>query len=260
MLDGAEILMDEPLAGRGIRMLQALADTAPAGSVVTRAYAGKHRLLVLYGVGLAQRLAVFHRHIQSGGHVACWDIGYWDRDDAMRLSIDSLHPTEAQLMLAPRGWRRSIHLQELADPKGPILLVGIGSKSASQFGLKPMEWESAALGRIRRRHGAAAQVWFRPKGKRPVPLGGTTLRHGMPIEEALRGASLVVCKHSNVAVDACIAGIPAECEDGAARALYRGNRTPTAPERAEFLRQLSFWNYRPKEAAQAWGWIERVTA
>jgi hypothetical protein len=24
--------------------------------------------------------------------VATWDIGYWSRDDSMRLSIDALHP------------------------------------------------------------------------------------------------------------------------------------------------------------------------
>ena len=41
-------------------------------------------------------------------------------------------------------------------------------------------------------------------------------RAQVPIDQALRGASLVVCHHSNCAVDAIIAGVPFECEDGAA--------------------------------------------
>lgn len=87
----------------------------------------------------------------------------------------------------------------------------------------------------------------------------TVSRWGMPIDEALRGASLVVCRHSNVAVDACVAGIPVECDDGAAAALYRGNPNPTREQRAEFLRRLTFWEWRPDEAAQAWDWILTVT-
>ena len=35
------------------------------------------------------------------------------------------------------------------------------------------------------------------------------------IADVLNGCSVVVCRHSNVAVDACIAGVPVECEGGA---------------------------------------------
>ena len=46
---------------------------------------------------------------------------------------------------------------------------------------------------------------------------------------------------------------------GLAAALYRGNPSPTREQRAEFLRRLTFWEWRPDEAAQAWAWILRVT-
>jgi hypothetical protein len=227
--DGAEILIDTPMAKRGHRMLQALADTKPAGSIVTTRFAGTHRLLVLYGVGLPWKYTAFRAHRARGGHVACWDLGYWDREEAMRVSIDALHPSAAQLDLAPAGESRcSIDLRADARPDGPVLLIGMGIKSVCLYGLRPFEWERGSDGDRHRFPGRRDPL--APEGRKPTPLVGTTLCHGTPIEDALRGCSLVVCRHSNVAVDACVAGVPVECEDGAARALYRGN--PRADPRA----------------------------
>jgi hypothetical protein len=260
MHPGCEVLMDAPMSRRGKRMLQALADTAPAGSVVTTAYTGSRRVLALYGAGLPARAAVMRAHLARGGRVAAWDLGYWDRDDAMRVSVDNLHPTAAQLALAPAGeTRRPVALREDADPAGPVLLVGIGPKSCDLLGLRFLQWETAALQRIKRSHPGRRVLW-RPKGKRPVQLPGATLAHGQPIEDALRGCSLVVCRHSNVAIDAAIAGVPVQCDDGAARALYATNPAPAPAERAEFLRRLAWWNWRPTEAAQAWAWINKATS
>lgn len=258
MHSGIELLIDSPMAARGRRMLAALADTAPAGTIVTDRYRGGRRLLVVYGVGRDYKFAAMKRQLAAGGHIACWDLGYWDRDDAMRLSIDALHPTEQQLQLAPAtGWRREVEIREDAKAHGHILLVGLGRKSAHMYGLSGYEWERARLARIRREHPERRICW-RPKGKDRDVLPGTDLLAGMSIDAALRGASLVVCRHSNVAVDACIAGIPVECDDGAAFALYRHGSAPTADERREFLRRLGWWNWRPGEADAAWRWMLEV--
>ena len=48
-MHGVEILIDAPMATRGRRMLQALADTAPAGGMISRSYIGTRRVLVMYG-------------------------------------------------------------------------------------------------------------------------------------------------------------------------------------------------------------------
>ena len=74
----------------------------------------------------------------------------------------------------------------------------------------------------------------------------------------MKGASLVVCSHSNVAVDACIAGIPVDCTDGAALALYKDNQNPTVERRLEFLRSLAWWQWSTREAPQAWEFIKGV--
>lgn len=261
MREGWEILADWPsLNAKATRMMRALLEAAPKGAQAVGQYTGTKRLLMLYGPGSPVKLPVVHRHLRQGGRVAMWDLGYWDRGDAMRLSVDALHPTAEQIAMTPVTGRREFTLREDADPAGPILLVGLGPKSVYAYDLRPgQEWERAKVRELRARFPRRQIVW-RPKGHYAVPLQDLQVRHGMPIEEALRGCSMVVCRHSNVAVDACIAGIPVECEDGAAAALYRGNPAPTPEQRLEFLHRLSWWNWSRLEAGAAWDWIERVVA
>lgn len=257
--DGVELLIDPPFCKRAERLMSALAAAAPPLTVVTSRYTGQRKVLVLYGVGLDSRYKAMRAHIKQGGHVAMWDLGYWDREEAMRVSIDHLHPTAAQMAMAPAGeTRREVTLREDGDPKGPVLLIGMGPKSVHMYGLRQLEWERRMVGQIRKSH-PGRQILWRPKGRKVTQILGTKLRHGMPIEEALKGCSLVVCRHSNCAIDAAIAGVPVLTMDGAARALYAEHPTPTREQRAEFLRQLGWWNWRPSEAPQAWDWMMHVT-
>lgn len=258
---GFELLNDGVrLPARAQRFMAAMAAAAPAGTVQTTSYAGKHRGLMLYGPGALHRLPVIERHRKAGGMVAMWDLGYWDREKAMRLAVNTLHPTAEQLAMAPDGpGRREFVLREDADPDGPVLLIGLGPKSVAAYATGgQLAWEAQKAAEIQRRF-PGREIRWRPKGHHPVPLPGTTTVHGNSIEEALLGCSLVVCRHSNVAVDACVAGVPVECEDGAALALYRGNPAPTREQRAEFLRRLSFWEWSRFNAEEAWAWVRRVT-
>ena len=260
MEHGAELLIDAPMAQRGKRMMAALAEAAPAGSQVTRAYTGSHRLLVMYGVGLEQRMQAREQHLAKGGHVVMWDLGYWDREEAMRLTVNSTHPTLQQMACAPAtGTRRPVRLREDASADGPVLLVGLGHKSAAMLGYRTRQWEKNALRWIAQKHPGKRVLW-RPKGRYAEPLAGTTLSHGTPIEQALQGCSLVVCRHSNVAIDACIAGVPVQCWDGAALALYENNPAPSREDRSEFLRRLGWFNWFPREAADAWHFVQRLSA
>jgi hypothetical protein len=213
---------------------------------------------MLYGPGAVRRLPIVRRHVAAGGRVAMWDLGYWDREDGMRLSIDDLHPSAKMLGMAPEGpGRREFVLREDCDPTGPILLIGLGRKSCLAWGYAPLEWEGRKLSKLRAAFPARRILW-RPKGREMVGLGGLDVSHGTSIEEALRGCSLVVCRHSNVAIDACVAGVPVDCEDGAALALYRDGASPSREARFEFLRRLTWWEWRSKEAAKAWKWIQTI--
>lgn len=257
MRDGWELLIDAPMVARAGRYMRAMRAGAPASAVASPVYTGTRRLLMLYGPGAPHRLPIVRRHVARGGRVAMWDLGYWNRERAMRLSVDDLHPSAEHLVLAPEGpGRRSFDLREDADLEGPILLVGLGPKSAWAYGAE--QWASGKVRELRERFPGRRIVW-RPK-KGAEPLDGLPAEIGAPIEEALKGCSLVVCRHSNVAVDAAVAGIPVECDDGAALALYRDNPAPSREQRAEFLRRLSWWNWSIDEAPAAWRWVEKVCA
>jgi hypothetical protein len=252
MLD-CEILIDAPMAQRGKRILQAIADAT--GGTVTQHYRGNRKWLVMYGVGLEKRRRVMRQHMKTG-RVAVWDLGYWDREDHMRLAIDATHPTATALLHSPTEPRKLISLREDADQSGPILLCGIGDKSAESMGLQVGQWERQALQALRKGYPGRPIAW-RPKGRTPRPLDGAMLRHGMPIEDALRGCSMLYCAHSNVAIDACIAGVPVVCTGGAGQVLYGGNPEPPPAQRAEFLARLSWWNWAPSDAAKAVEFIGR---
>jgi hypothetical protein len=120
------------------------------------------------------------------------------------------------------------------------------------------EWERKTLAALRAAY-PGRRVVYRPK--RPEQLDNLPVATA-PIEEVLKGASLVVCRHSNVAVDACIAGVPVVCEDGAAAALYGSDlRRPANPggeERRQFLERLAWWQWKPSEAKLAWQFLLKV--
>jgi len=259
----AEILTGSDVAKRGRRMLEALADTAPIRTRIRTRYVGDCELLITYGLGHPIRRPWSLRHVKSGRHCIGWDLGYWLRDlpdDAgMRCTIDTDHPPQ---WLRPEPPERfdalGIRLREDADPAGPVLLIGIGDKERRMRRDGPMQWERGMLAKLRQAL-PGREIVFRPKRRAGPLLPGMPNNTDEFIEDALRGASLVVCRHSNVAVDACIAGVPVVCENGAASALYGSDicnpRQPTQAERLNFLRSLAWWNWRPSEAAQAWKYL-----
>ena len=156
----------------------------------------------------------------------------------------------------PSGRKRwdehRISLREDADPNGPIVLVGLGRKSREY--LNQPNWEAAKLTDLQSRF-PGREVVYRPKGRDIVKLQCRTDTQEL-IEPILAGASLVVCRHSNVAVDAAIAGVPFESEDGAA--MWLQDKDFTAANRLDFLRRLAYWQYKPTEAAEAWRFAKRM--
>ena len=78
-------------------MMSALHGTMGTDSIAPDTYRGKKRNLIMYGPGKDWRTAVFHAHRKKGGNVITWDLGYWDRDSCLRMSINNFHPTAKQL-------------------------------------------------------------------------------------------------------------------------------------------------------------------
>lgn len=258
MAESVEILMDPNTSMKATRMLTALAGAIARHTrvVVTKAYQGACDWVVIYGYGAPDRDAARKAHVRSGRHAWLWDLGYFDRQRVLRCSIDHDHPQAYLDRTFPEPSRfdsLKIKLREDANPDGHILLIGLGRKSRAY--LDEQQWEKSRLATLRHRF-PGRDIIYRPKpGSPPVQLDckadGET-----PIETLLRGCALVSCRHSNVAVDAAVAGVPFECEDGAA--MWLQAKPYTRENRLDFLRRLVWWQWRPEEAGAAWKFIQTV--
>ena len=215
---------------RGLEILDAMEACAP-----------DIELLMMWGVGRPGHSAHRDRAIHQGRKVVLWDLGY--TPGYYRMSIDHDHPWRLLDNAPSEGRKFPDTLREDAGD-GSILLIGMGRKSKAY--LNSHHWESQKLEELRRRF-PNIPIQLRHK---PSARDGS-----VPIAKAINGARLVVCRHSNVAVDSCIAGVPFECEDGAA---YWLKDKPYTPEnRQDFLNRLAWFQWRPEEAPKAWEFIRR---
>lgn len=224
--------------------------------VETCGYEGRSDWLILQGVGYPTHHAARRAQLRRGGRVLMWDFGYWDREKEighMRMSIDDDHPQNWLDRTPPDASRPVPQLREDGDPDGHILLVGLGRKSRKYLGAA--DWERHAYARLTRQY-PGRRIVFKPKPGDAMRLPCETAHPDTPIEDLLRGASLVVCRHSNVAVDATIAGVPSQAEDGAAVWIQRRAFTPV--NRLDFLQRLARWQYKPPEASAAWAFAKQV--
>ncbi|MDP2141280.1 MAG: hypothetical protein Q8L20_10760 [Gammaproteobacteria bacterium] len=268
-----KLLITQQTPFRGRNLIQALLRGAMAAGVsaeiVGQHSADPESVLMLYGMGGADRLPLAESQVRSGGRLVVFDAGYWDRaltDNARRyrVSIDGLHPP-AFVMKGnrpdPSRWQCSgLSITNTGgNPGGPILLAGNGPKSNA---IGAQGWSEMKSREIRAAF-PGRKIAYRPKPKKPAERGvSCDLVSTCSIEQAVAGASLVVCRHSNVAVDACRAGVPVVCEDGAAAAIYPSlladaENQPDEQTRIEFLHRLAWWQWSPDECARGavWPWL-----
>jgi hypothetical protein len=228
--------------------------------VARTVYAGRSDWLLLFGVGHPQHDNARAHQVLRGGHAALWDLGYFRKGDkaerALRVSVDQDHPQRLLDRAPPdasRWLKHATPLREDADPAGPILLIGLGVKSRAY--LNAPEWERQKLAELQQRF-PGRRIVHRPKPGRDYPRLNCERDEATPIDALLKGASRVVARHSNVAVDAAIAGVPIEVEDGAAQWLAEREYTPA--NRLEFLQRLAWFQWGPSEAKQAWQFIREL--
>lgn len=251
-----EILITPDMSEKGTRMLRALASTCPQPSRVVSQPSGTAEVLMLYGPGNPARKVMADAQLACGKKLVIWDLGYFAQQyviGGMRFSVDQGHPAHL-LDLAPadgaRWDRLQVSLRDDYDPKGPIILVGLGPKTRAV--VQDKNWENLKFTQLRRRF-PGKRIIFRPKPRRAHPPIPCEVDAHSPIEKVLNGASLVVVRHSNVACDAVLAGIPYEASDGAVKWL--DGKPYSRENRLEFLQRLMYFNWLPDEAAKAWGMV-----
>lgn len=262
-----EVLIDPLMNKLGVSMLDAMVATAPMTTVKRLTYVGDCELLLSYGLGHPGRRPWIDAHVASGRHLIGFDVGYWNKgskvvDRPMRLTLDQDHPQRWLVeMPAARFDSAGIELRNDYRADGPIVLVGLGPKTNVGLKQATLTWERQAFTKIRAAY-PTTQIIYRPKRNDDgTSMPDTRKMAGMPIEVVLKGTSLVVCRHSNVGVDAAIAGIPVVCEDGVAAALYNNDLKnpvrPTYEQRLDFLRKVAWFQWQPTESKDCWAFILR---
>ncbi len=221
-------------------------------------YRGGADWLVIWGA--ARHDAARQQQLKAGGRALMWDLGYIQRKKLTgycRMAIDTDHP-QAWFNKTPGDpWRFNqlgVPLRNDSDPKGPIILVGLGYQSRAYLGCP--DWELRQLAALRREF-PGRHIIHRPKGERDKTQLHIQRDWQTPIAELIKGASLVVVRHSNVACDAVIAGVPFRAQDGAA--MWLSGKPYTADNRREFLCRLAHWQWKPEEIGQAWKFAKEVT-
>lgn len=249
----------------GRRVLLALQSSARAGGVIANTVydykLGRAYWLILWGVGAPGRSAMRDQHIAAGGRVALWDIGFFKRtkrDGHCKVSIDQDYISGWLDQTEPDTQRWSdlgIALRDDYNPDGHVVLAGIGPKEHAYRGHRLNDWESSKLAELKERF-PGRRILYRPKPKRRYVELKCEMDNESPINEVLHGAALVVCMHSNVAVDAVIAGVPFESEAGAS--IWLRGKEYTREVRLDFLQRLARWQYKTVEMAEAWMFIRSM--
>ena len=116
-------------------------------------------------------------------------------------------------------------------------------------------WEARKVAEMRERF-PGRRIVYRPKPNRISPVLRCETDLGPDIADTLRGASLIACMHSNVAVDAVLAGVPFESEDGVSTWL-RG-KPYTREVRLDFCQRISRWQYKAYEMVEAWRFLRGI--
>lgn len=229
--------------------------------LVDHAHIRPHSWLFVYGLGGLDRVQYAKRE-----RLVAFDLAYWDRKGSerkYRVAIGGFHSPE-RIWLGPspgasRWEQAGMTIAERGgNPGGPLLLVGNSPKSTA---VGAAGW-TAAKSRELREAFPGSKIWYRPKPGRPHEHGVLcdSVSTEEPIDGVLAKVSMVVCRHSNVAVDACRLGAPVVCDDGAAAAIYPrhwSGEQPDLARRTEFLHRLAWWQWSPAECETAvfWGWL-----
>lgn len=205
---------------------------------------------------------LFDLYRQGGGHFVHIDLGWWGRKpphDVLggfhKVAVDGREPGSYFRRNFPgdRFARTGLTIAPWRQVGNHILVAGMSEKSARTRGYAPQQWEAFAIRTLQGIY-PTRPILYRPKpswtGASPI-IGAAYSPASVPLEEALRGAWAVVSCHSNVAVDALVAGIPIYVEGGVAADFSTPLdqlATPRMPEgREQLMADIAYAQWTPEE-------------
>lgn len=237
-------------------------------------YRGKVEADAAVFYGMAGNLGrIFDDYRAAGKPVVYIDLGYWGRRQNgtsigrwkgyHKISVNSRHPT-AYFQKFKHGSERAERLGVTLSPwraRGKhILVAGMGAKAARFEGLGLLEWEKATVAELRQR--TDRPIVFRPKPNCSFshPIEGSRFSPGtQPLADVLADCHAVVTHHSNVAVEALVAGVPTFCWGGVATPLslqdLRQIEEPALPDaRQRWLNDVTFCQWSVLEMTEGAAW------
>lgn len=195
------------------------------------------------------------------------DLAYWgrmpDRAAAQgfyKVTVNSRHPVVRLDRPGDRVARFGLTLAPWRTEGRHILVAGMSAKNAQDLGIAPASWEAGAVAALR---GLTKRpIVYRPKPtwREARPLAGARYSApGEPLQGALANCWAVVTHHSNVGVDALVAGVPIFTEEGAAKpfsmAALAQIEQPVMPDgRADFVAGLAYcqWSLSEMQGGLCW--------
>lgn len=227
------------------------------------------RVGIFYGISgrLVRALADYPAEGRTAVH---FDLGYWGRKEGGRfsgfhkLTINDRHPNNYFQRRAHDGSRLArfgVEIEPWRTDGRHIVVAAMGPKGSRAEGFNPYEWERRAIAELKKH--TDRPIVFRPKPnhEHARPIEGTIFGHGEDLREALRGAHALVTHHSNAAIEALAAGVPAFVAEGPCLALgaemadlSRIEEPPRPSGRKQFLADLAWCQWSISEIEEGLPW------
>ncbi len=198
--------------------------------------------------------AIFERYRDAAAreHDAVYiDLGYWGRREGGRWTgyhkvvVNERHPNlyvNLRAMPGDRLARFHVEPRPRRTTGHHILLCGMSDKGARSCGYEPEQWERQAIAEIRQYTDRPIVYRPKPSWKGARPIEGTRYSDAKrTLEQELEGAHMLVTRHSNAALEAMLAGVPAHATHGvaallSATTLREALEHPHLPDPAALLR------------------------
>jgi len=210
---------------------------------------------------------VFTAYRHAGAHYAYFDMGYFNRkpskdkggsrDGHHRLAVNSWDTADTMRTLCPSDRWDALGIEVAPNREqhaGAVLVCGMSEKAAGTHGFRPGQWEAETVATLRAAF-PTTEIVDRPK---PANLDA-----GEPIAEVLKRTAIVVSHHSNVAVDALVAGVPTYARKGVGKLVSCSNPVDAVrmmgpivaePMRRQILADVAYAQWSPPEMRTGAAW------
>lgn len=275
----------DPANGRSVVVCKAMLEGAAKNgdtSIAADVYSDDPRrfdAVVFYGLRGPFK-DMYGRARGAGVSTVYADLGFWNRkrfegdvNGYHKLSVNCLHATHVLPIDVPtdRFEQVGIDIKPYIKGKGDhVLLLGLSKKAAWAYDLLFEGWERSKAAQVRRY--TDKPIIYRPKPNAELyankALGDvfSPAKGGLSISQDLARSSFAVMRHSNVAIDALVEGVPYYTEDGIGKlwatpieSLETSPRFPDDNERIKMLSKVAYaqWSVEEMQNGTAWEFLRK---